>query len=117
MDDFNQDAELREQLQELANRFLQRSHSEAQLLQKLIVRVEAADLAALTQLNDLSHKISGSAATFGFMAVSQRAGELEQLIRGITAHEALTVGFKDLESLRACHGALVLEIDKARGAK
>jgi HPt (histidine-containing phosphotransfer) domain-containing protein len=70
---------LRAAILRLGQGFLERTQSDLARLQALVVRVHAGESAALEALRDLSHRIHGGGATFGFARISECAAHLEQL--------------------------------------
>ena len=74
------DAEkLRQQLQEIGTRFLQRTLRELEPLEELRRRLRAGDRTCLVEIQRLAHRIHGSGAMFGFDAISAHAREIELL--------------------------------------
>jgi HPt (histidine-containing phosphotransfer) domain-containing protein len=71
--------QLREQVVALGIKFLQRTLDQATSLDGLIGRLAQGDCSVLARIQELSHKIHGSGAMFGFAQVSRLAGEIEQL--------------------------------------
>ncbi len=72
--------QLREHVKALAAKFLQRTASQLAELAEAIERLCArGDPAALRTVQDLSHKIHGSGAMFGFDRISDLAGDLQEL--------------------------------------
>ena len=59
--------------------FLARSERDVARLRKLLERLRAGDRSALREIERLAHTIHGSAAMFGFLAVSERGGAIEDL--------------------------------------
>jgi len=116
MDKPDPEAQLRNQLAELGELFLQRTRSETALLQTMIERLDSGDSAVLLQLDHVSHKIHGSAATFGFTSISERARDIEQLVGRIMKREepvATDVVSKDMESLMSYRLLLAQEVEAA----
>ena len=68
------------QLQDIADRYLQRTIREAEQLQDFVAKGLAGDAACIKQSEQLAHKIHGSGAMFGFHAVSECAGQIERLV-------------------------------------
>lgn len=74
------DAEkLRQQLQEIGTRFLQRTLREIEPFDELRRRLRAGDRSCLEEIQRLAHRIHGSGAMFGFDAISTHAREIELL--------------------------------------
>lgn len=74
-------------LQELAARFVRRSLGEVLIMREKLPAVRANDRAALAEIEQLAHKIHGTAATLGYQALSDCGGELERLAEKIVAGE------------------------------
>jgi HPt (histidine-containing phosphotransfer) domain-containing protein len=107
-------ANLLVQLAQIRERFLQRAQGELPLLRKLLWRIEAGDSTELLQLQIFAHRICGSAATFEFAAISERARQLEKLLDVLIGTSgASLVGAHDLCCLVECGQRLVLEIGTA----
>jgi HPt (histidine-containing phosphotransfer) domain-containing protein len=71
--------QLREQVAALGVKFLQRTQDQATSLRELLACLSNGDESVLARMQELSHKIHGSGAMFGFEEVSRVAGEIEQL--------------------------------------
>ena len=71
--------QLREQVAVLGTKFLQRTLDQTTSLHELLACLAKGDESVLPRMQELSHKIHGSGAMFGFEEVSRRAGEIEQL--------------------------------------
>jgi HPt (histidine-containing phosphotransfer) domain-containing protein len=78
------EAELREQVKILGEKFLLRTADQIITLREHIARFRSGDRDALAGMQELAHKIHGSGAMFGFAALSDRAGEIERLIAADT---------------------------------
>ena len=74
------EAELREQVKALGEKFLLRTADQITTLRAHVARLRGGDRDALVGMQELAHKIHGSGAMFGFGALSDRAGEIERLI-------------------------------------
>jgi len=74
------EAELREQVKVLGEKFLLRTADQITTLRAHVARLRAGDEDVLVAMQELAHKIHGSGAMFGFAALSDRAGEIERLI-------------------------------------
>jgi HPt (histidine-containing phosphotransfer) domain-containing protein len=72
--------QLREQVKILGEKFLLRTADQVTTLREQSQRLRAGDRAALGVIQELTHKIHGSGAMFGFADLSDRAGEIERLI-------------------------------------
>jgi chemotaxis protein histidine kinase CheA len=116
MDKLDPEAQLRVQLAQLAEQFLQRTRNEAALLGTMIERLDSGDSTALLELNHLTHKIHGSAATFGFTSISDCARDMEELIARIMRRDepaAPDTVSKDLRYLMSYRQLLAQEVETA----
>ena len=73
--------ELQQKIADIAGRYIQRTAGELGGLRELIVKVQAGNTAAATEIELLAHKIYGSGSMFGFEAVSEQARELELIAK------------------------------------
>jgi len=114
MDNFDKQARLQEQLAEIRESFLRRTQGELPLLGELLGRIEAGDSTGLAQLQIFAHRMRGSGATFDFAAISESAGQVENLLELLVGTSAASVdGPHDLRCLVECGRRLVLEIGAA----
>lgn len=74
------EAELREQVKALGEKFLLRTADQVVTLRAHVASLRSGDKDVLVGMQELAHKIHGSGAMFGFAALSDRAGEIERLI-------------------------------------
>lgn len=74
------EAELREQVKALGEKFLVRTAEQVTTLRSHVASLRNGDRDVLVGMQELAHKIHGSGAMFGFAALSDRAGEIERLI-------------------------------------
>ena len=82
--------QLREQVKILGEKFLLRTAGQITTLREHLLRVRSGDREALVIIQELTHKIHGSGAMFGFSDLSDRAGEIERLAAaGTTGDESL----------------------------
>ena len=82
--------QLREQVKVLGEKFLIRTEGQIITLREQLRRVRAGDRPALVVIQELTHKIHGSGAMFGFADLSDRAGEIERLVvAGDTGNDTL----------------------------
>lgn len=72
--------ELQRQMDRIGDRFVQRLLAELTMMRELIVDLRAGEFAALQDLELFAHRIHGSSAMFGLAAISELAGELENLL-------------------------------------
>ncbi len=73
------EAQLREQVRALGEKFLIRTAGQIVTLREHLARLRGGDPGALTGIQELTHKIHGSGAMFGFATLSEAAGEIERL--------------------------------------
>lgn len=82
--------QLREQVKILGEKFLLRTAGQITTLREQLRRLRAGDREAMGIVQELTHKIHGSGAMFGFADLSDRAGEIERLvIAGETGNDTL----------------------------
>jgi HPt (histidine-containing phosphotransfer) domain-containing protein len=96
------DEKLRQQIADIAVRYIKRTESELGQLRESFLAIRAGDAGALQQLGRLAHKIHGSGAMFGFDAISERASEIERLAGlGLSDPDTLTKIEQSLLGLEA----------------
>jgi two-component system, OmpR family, response regulator len=81
--------ELAAEVTTLTGSFLQRMQRDVRRLRHLLERLAVGDGSALRELERLAHTIHGSAAMFGFPAISECGGMIERLMVGKSATEAI----------------------------
>jgi HPt (histidine-containing phosphotransfer) domain-containing protein len=114
MDDFDKEARLLEQLAGIRESFLHRAQGDLPLLRELLGRIQAGDSTGLMQLQTFAHRIHGSGATFDFAAISESAGQIENLLEVLIGTSAApVVEPHDLRCLVECGRRLELEIGAA----
>lgn len=112
--DLDRESALRAQLTLIRERFLRRAQGELPVLHGLLARIQASDLTELVQLRTLAHRLNGGGATFDFVAISERARELEsQLDVILGSSSASLIQAYDLGRLLECGAQLELEIAAA----
>jgi len=74
------EAELREQVKVLGEKFLLRTADQIATLRAHVASLRGGDRNVLVGVQELAHKIHGSGAMFGFAALSEHAGAIERLI-------------------------------------
>jgi HPt (histidine-containing phosphotransfer) domain-containing protein len=95
--------------------FLQRTRGELPLLLELLGSTQAGDSAGLAQLQIYAHGIRGSAAIFDFSAMSESAGQIEDLLGVLIGTSAASaVEPHDRRRLEECGRRLALEIGAAK---
>jgi HPt (histidine-containing phosphotransfer) domain-containing protein len=104
-------AAARARMSELKGIFIERTRAELPTLHAGLASLEGGDPGALATIVQLAHRITGTGATLGLGALSDRAREIEKL------GEALTPGSQPdsvtLSRLRAAIGALAAELERA----
>lgn len=78
-----------ERFRELGEQFLRRTREDWVAMQAAFVKAQSGDAAALSELRILAHRICGSGAMLAFMKISERSGEIENIIRSATALAAI----------------------------
>jgi len=113
MDSDDGAARVRQQVSQLGEKFLRRTHAEATVLGDLFERIQAGDMTVLPQLEAMAHKIHGSGAMFGFPTISECAGEIEHLAEHLmTAEGAADVHTGNtLQRLKDCISQLAQAAD------
>ena len=110
--------QLREQVSALGQKFLLRTRGETQVLRELTARLCQGDVSALTQLQEVGHKIHGSGAIFGFPAISECGGEIERLGEQLAAPRAAPAAGLDCDALQClaqCIERLARAVETAAG--
>jgi HPt (histidine-containing phosphotransfer) domain-containing protein len=114
MDDFDKEARLLGKLAAIRESFLKRTRGELPLLLELLERIQAGDSSGLAQLQIFAHRIHGSGAIFDFAAISESAGQIENLLEELIGTPAASVVEPhDLRRLVECGRRLALEIGAA----
>jgi len=114
MDDVDKEARLLGQLAGIRESFLRRTQGDLPLLRELLARIQAGDSTGLVQLQTYAHRIHGGGATFDFAAISESAGQVENLLDVLIGTSAApVVEPHDLRRLVECGRRLVLEIGAA----
>jgi chemotaxis protein histidine kinase CheA len=84
----DQEAQMRERMQQLGVKFAQRTQGELVAMRELVDQARQGNTEALRNLELLSHKIHGTGATFGLTGISNTAGEIEHLVSEAVAGRA-----------------------------
>jgi HPt (histidine-containing phosphotransfer) domain-containing protein len=114
MHDCDKEARLSARLAAIRESFLQRTRGELPVLFELLGRIQAGDSTGLVQLQIYAHRIHGSGATFDFAAISESAGQIENLLEALIGTAAASaVEPHDLRCLVECGRRLALEIGAA----
>jgi len=112
--------QLREQVKVLGEKFLVRTEGQITTLREQLLRVRAGDREAMGVVQELTHKIHGSGAMFGFAKISECAGELELLSVGMGEERASTPHppyAEWAEKLTQCVGELARALEAAQQAR
>jgi HPt (histidine-containing phosphotransfer) domain-containing protein len=72
-------AAMREQINQLAAKFLQRCSQDVGSLRVLLGRLRIGDVAAFKELEYLAHRLSGTGALLGFESIGTCAAAIERL--------------------------------------
>jgi CheY-like chemotaxis protein len=107
---------LRREISQLGKRFLLRTRKETVRLRDLVEVIQTADATEMEELENLAHRIHGSGSTFGFGAVSECAGEIEHLVRGLRKggpRPGGAVDFQICQRLTECARRLTQEVEAA----
>jgi chemotaxis protein histidine kinase CheA len=75
----NKRVAMREQIDQLATKFLARCTQDIASLHGLLARLRSGDTAALRELEYLAHRLSGTGALLGFGSIGTCAGVIERL--------------------------------------
>jgi HPt (histidine-containing phosphotransfer) domain-containing protein len=114
MDDLAKEARMLRQLEGIRVSFLQHTRGELPLLLDLLGTIGAGDSTGLVELQYIAHRIHGSGATFNFSAISENAGQLENMLEVLMgASAASVVQPRDLHRLAECGRRLAAEIGAA----
>ncbi len=77
---FHRSAELQGQMARIGTRFLDRVLAEFDAMDKALAGLGTGDATVASSLEMFAHRIHGSSAIFGFAALSEAAGALEELL-------------------------------------
>jgi HPt (histidine-containing phosphotransfer) domain-containing protein len=105
-------AAARSRLAELAEKFIERTRGEVDVMRSALEKLDAPDGVALAEILHLAHRISGTGATLGFDAVSEQARRVEQVATAQTPGTACDAA--TIETLRGGIEALATELAAAR---
>jgi chemotaxis protein histidine kinase CheA len=99
----------------LTGSFLQRTRRDVGRLRQLLLRLQAADKSALRELERLAHSIHGSAAMFGFPAISESGGAIEELADAMMGGADARAAFDApmLRQIAKCTDRLAEEVEAA----
>jgi chemotaxis protein histidine kinase CheA len=103
-------AAARARMAELKEKFIERTQGELQTLRSSFATLEAGDSSALDTIVQFAHRITGTGATLGLDALSDRAQEIEKL--GETLAPGSRPDAEMLGRLGAAIGALAAELDR-----
>lgn len=103
-------AAARARMAELKEKFIERTQGELQTLRSSFTSLAAGDSAALGTIVQLAHRITGTGATLGLDALSERAQEIEKL--GEALAPAAPPDGAMLARLDAAIGALAAELGR-----
>jgi two-component system, OmpR family, response regulator len=99
----------------LTGGFLERAQRDVERLRQLLGRLWAGEKSALRELERLAHSIHGSAAMFGFPAMSETGGAIEDLARGLmrSTDASAALDADALEQMSDCTLRLREEVEAA----
>lgn len=78
--EFRRSAELQSQMDRIGGRFLDRVLADFDAMEKVLAMFRRGDTTAAGTLEMFAHRIHGSSAIFGYVALSDAAGALETLL-------------------------------------
>lgn len=106
----DQEAQIRERMQQLGVKFARRTQGELASMRELVEQARGGDADAVRNLELLAHKIHGTGATFGLTGISNCAAEIERLATQVIGG---SVVFDDACAARAveCMARLQSELD------
>jgi len=107
-------AAARARMGELREKFIERTRGELQTLRASFAALEAGDPAALDTIVQLAHRMTGTGATLGLEALSERAQEIEKL--GEAQRSGSQPDAAARSRLGAAIGALAAELDRTSRA-
>jgi len=106
-------AAARTRLAELAEKFIERTRGEIETMRQAVGALASPGSPALGEILHLAHRITGTGATLGFDAVSERARHLELLVAaqppGVACESALA------EQIRSAIEDLAAALAKHQG--
>jgi two-component system OmpR family response regulator len=99
----------------LTGGFLERSGRDVGRLRQLLERLRAGDKSALREIERLAHTIHGSAAMFGFPAMSESGGAIEDLAEAMMGSVGASAGYDAgaLKEMSDCTERLAEEVEAA----
>jgi two-component system OmpR family response regulator len=99
----------------LTGSFLERTQRDVGRLRQLLLRLHAGDKSALRELERLAHSIHGSAAMFGFPAISESGGAIEELADAMMTGVAACAAFdaRSLQQVAKCTNRLAEQVEAA----
>jgi HPt (histidine-containing phosphotransfer) domain-containing protein len=94
----DEQAQIRERMQQLGVKFARRTQGELVSMRALVEQARQGNADAVRSLEQLAHKIHGTGATFGLTGISGSAAEIERMASQAVAG---TVVFDDACAARA----------------
>jgi HPt (histidine-containing phosphotransfer) domain-containing protein len=82
------DTQTQKQLHEIGTRYIQAALAQLSEVQALAARIHDGEYPCLADLEHLTHQLYGSAAMFGFDAVSAAAGKISALLKSFSVDPA-----------------------------
>jgi two-component system, OmpR family, response regulator len=111
-----QDFGMRQRVTQFGDRFLQRTREEVIRLRNLVEHIHRGDDGMMAELEQLAHRIRGSGATFGFVALSECAEDFERLLEALRQGGSWAETVFDIPTrlqLSECTQRLALEVEAA----
>ncbi len=105
-------AAARARMAELREKFIDRTQGELRTMRESFAALEAGDSAALGTIVHLAHRMTGTGATLGLEALSDRAQEIEKL--GEAHAPGSLPAASSLSRLAAAIDALATELERTR---
>jgi HPt (histidine-containing phosphotransfer) domain-containing protein len=90
---------------ELAARFIERTRGDQRTMRAALEKAGAGDASALVEIRHLAHRMAGTGATLGFVALGERAAGTEALVDTLLPG-GVPPDIRTLEKLAADIGAL-----------
>jgi HPt (histidine-containing phosphotransfer) domain-containing protein len=104
-------AELQSQMARIGDRFLDRVLADFDAMNKALAALGSGEPAAATALEMFAHRVHGSSAIFGFVALSEAAGALEMLL---VSEQAQANPVASLPAITQCMAAVHAAAQAAR---
>ena len=103
-------AAARARMAELKEKFIERTQGDLKTMHASLAALEAGDSAPLDSIVQLAHRMTGTGATLGLEALSDRAQEVERLAEAVPAGSPPDAAA--MAQLRAAIDALGAELER-----